>query len=365
MTVIIFLIILAILVLVHELGHFITAKKSGIRVDEFGIGFPPTVFSWKPKKSETKYSLNLIPFGGFVKIFGEDPDEASIRGPESKRSLTNKPKSIQILVLASGIIFNIIFAWALLSFGFMWGLPLTIDETNEQYAQNIDLTITAVLPDSPAEGAELKTGDNIIELVQGSFILENPNSDEVKEFISKNGEKEFLLKYRRGKELGEVSLIGNKEILENEIAVGIGLDRVGIVKFPLLKSIKEGTVTTIKLLGLITVGLANFISDAFTGEADFSQVSGPVGIIGLVGNASALGFVYLLTFTALISLHLAIINLIPFPALDGGRILFVIIESIKGSPISPKIQNWINGIGFALLILLMFVITYNDILKLF
>jgi len=365
MTIIIFLLILAILILVHEFGHFITAKKSGIKVEEFGIGFPPKLISWKPKGSETTYSINLIPFGGFVKIFGEDPDAESISGPDSERSFVNKPKSVQALVLAAGVIFNIIFAWILISFGFWYGLPTTISDDNREYATNINLTITTVLPESPAEEVGLRSGDAILNLSNPFEILEKPTDEEVQSFILKSDSQEFEIEYKRGEEISKTKLTAEEGIVDDGLAVGIAMNEVGTVKFPLLKSIQEGTLTTISLLSVITVGITNFIVDAFSGGADLSQVSGPVGIIGLVGDASDLGIIYLLSFTALISLHLAILNLIPFPALDGGRILFVIIEAIIRKPINPKIQNWLNGIGFALLILLMLIVTYNDILKLF
>lgn len=365
MTIIIFFIILAVLVLVHEFGHFIAAKKSGIRVDEFGVGFPPTLFSFKPKNSETRYSFNIIPFGGFVKIFGEDPDLSSISGPDKDRSFVNKSKKIQIMVLSAGVLFNIIFAWILISFGFMWGLPISIDESNRDYASDVYLVVGALLPDSPAMEAGLKVGDRILSIEQGERSINNPTDEEVKNFIQESNKEEFELTYQRGEVIEEVRLKAESGLLENDIAIGIAMDDVGIVRFPFIKAIKEGTITTLFLLKAITLGLIGFISNAFMGNANLSEISGPVGIVGLVGDASALGLVYLISFTALISLHLAVLNLMPFPALDGGRILFVIIEALKGSPINPKVQNWLNGVGFALLILLMLFVTYNDILNLF
>lgn len=365
MTIILFVIILAVLVFVHEFGHFITAKKSGIRVDEFGIGFPPKIFSWKPKKSETTYSINAIPFGGFVKIFGEDPDDDSISGPESNRSFVNKPKSIQALVLVAGVLFNIIFAWFLITLGYWIGFPTNVTEENINYAQSVNLTIVGVVPDSPADIAGLKPGDSLISVSSVNNSIDMPNADEVRNLILESGGEDISIEYGRGKETGQVDLLAEGGLVDEGVAIGIIMDDIGIVKYPVLKGLVEGTKTTINLLLLIAEGLAVFIMNAFTGKANLSQISGPVGIIGLVGDASRLGFVYLLSFTALISLHLAILNLIPFPALDGGRILFILIEKLKGSPISPKIQNWTNGIGFALLIILMLVVTYSDIAKLF
>jgi regulator of sigma E protease len=366
MTIIIFLAILAILILVHEFGHFITAKKSGIRVDEFAIGFPPKLFSWRPKKSETTYSINLIPFGGFVKIFGETPDDESISGPDSNRSFVNKPRHIQALVLSAGVIFNILFAWILIIVGLMTGLPSVADDSNREYIRDIETTITQVLPLSPAEKAELKPGDRIVGIGYEGVYEPYTTPEDISNFISQSDGKEFNLAYKRGSDdINEVLLVAGENIVENQVAIGIAMDEIGFVHLPLTKALTEGTKMTYNLLIAITIGLVDFIGNAFSGQADFSQVAGPVGIVGLVGDASKLGLIYLLSFTALISLHLAVLNLIPFPALDGGRILFVMIEAIIRRPINPKFQNWVNGLGFALLILLMLIVTYNDIIKLF
>ncbi|PIP86377.1 RIP metalloprotease RseP [Candidatus Campbellbacteria bacterium CG11_big_fil_rev_8_21_14_0_20_44_21] len=365
MTIIIFIIILAILVLVHELGHFLLAKKTGIRVDEFGIGFPPKIFSWRPKGGETRYSINLIPFGGFVKIFGENPGEENGENRETERSFQNKPKRTQILVLSAGVIFNIIFAWILITGGFLIGLPSALDESNIQYAKDASLLISGVLPDSPAEKAGLQAGDSIVSIEVKNLLVTNPDTAEVRKSILESGGEGIALGIEREGVLETKILEGEEKIVEGGVAIGILMENIGIVRLPFFKAFWEGTKITGNLLVLITVSLANFIVDAFSGSADFSQVAGPVGIAGLAGQASRQGFVYLLSFTALISLHLSVLNLIPFPALDGGRILFIVIEKLKGSPINPKIQNWANGAGFALLILLMVIVTWNDIARLF
>src|ERR1035437_5976142 len=162
MTIILFLLVLAVLIFVHELGHFISAKLFGIRVDEFAIGFPPQIFSWK--KVETKYALNLIPFGGYVKIFGENPDEESLKGSDSKRSFVNAKKWKQIIVLISGITMNIIFAWILISISLNIGVLTPADIQNTNKVENIKVMITGVLKNSPADLAGLKEGDDIISI---------------------------------------------------------------------------------------------------------------------------------------------------------------------------------------------------------
>jgi len=362
MSVIIFILILAVLILVHELGHFWVAKKSGIRVDEFGLGFPPR--AWGKKIGETIYSINWIPFGGFVKIFGEDPNDESIDGPDSKRSFVNKNRGIQAAVLVAGVTFNFLFAWLLLSIGFMVGLPTPASYSND--VKDVALTVTSVKVDSPAYEIGLQTGDKITGISSPTGgELQNPTSFEAHEFFEENSDVPVVVRYSREGEAFERGVQAVQGLEDGRKLIGITMDDVGILKLPFFASLKEGTKTTLEFTKLITVGLGTFFADAFTGKADFSEVAGPVGIAGLVGEASDLGFVYLLSFTAIISLHLAIINLAPFPALDGGRLLFVAIETIIRRPINPKIQNVVNTAGFAILILLMIFVTYKDIAKLF
>jgi regulator of sigma E protease len=363
-TTLIFLIILGLLVFVHELGHFLFAKKSGVKVEEFGIGFPPKLFSYKPKNDETLYSLNLIPFGGFVKIFGEDGEEVSNLAVDSERSFVNKPKYIQILILVAGVSFNVIFGWILLISGFYIGLPTVITEENSKYATQLELSIVEILADSPADKADLRVGDNIIYLETNGIKIDKPSAEKAREIISQST-GDININYKRGDEILNSKVRAVDGLIENGVAIGVGMENTGIVSYPLLKSIKEGTITTLILIKAIVLGFVTLIMNAFIGEANLNSVTGPVGIFSMVGNAAEMGFVYLISFTAIISLHLAVLNLVPFPALDGGRILFVLIEWIKGSSINPKIQNNLNGLGFALLIIFMLFITYKDILKLF
>ncbi len=363
MSVIIFIIILAVLVFVHELGHFLAAKISGIRVDEFGLGFPPRLIGIK--RGETTYSLNAIPFGGFVKIFGENPDEESISGPDSGRSFVHKHKLLQIFVLASGVIGNIIFAWLVISAGFMIGLPGAASEYSSQNVSNVQTVITEVAPGSPAELSGLKPGDAIRSLTVGSDSIRDATMVDVQKFISMHGSDMITLSYSRGSEQHETTVTPKEGIVEGRPAVGIAMDSIGIVRFGFFQSLYKGAELTFFLLERITVGLFDFLRTALGGGGGFAQVAGPVGIAGMVKDAQVLGFTYLLSFVALISLNLAVINLVPFPALDGGRILFVAIEAVIRRPIKPVVANAANAIGFALLILLMIAVTYHDIIKLF
>ncbi|MBU1557913.1 site-2 protease family protein [Patescibacteria group bacterium] len=364
MTVILFIAILAVLILVHELGHFLAAKKLGMRVDEFGIGFPPRLFSFK--KGETEYSINLIPLGGFVKIFGEDPDLESISGSDSSRSLVNKPRWAQAIVMSAGVIFNIIFAWILISIGLMSGMPMSVDQFNQEDIKDASVVLVGVMEDSPAFESGLKVGDKILFMESGDDSLQNFNSDEMKEFISNHGGQEIDLLYKRGKtESAFATVIPVDGIIGEQYAIGINMDNIGTVQFLPHVALWEGLKLTFGLIASIVVGLFALIASLVQGTGDLSQVTGPVGIVGLVGNAAEFGFIYLLSFTAFISINLAVLNSIPFPALDGGRLLFIIIESVIRKNIKPVIANSLNLIGFVLLITLMAAVTFNDILKLF
>ena len=364
MSILIFILVLAVLILVHELGHFFAAKSADVRVDEFGLGFPPTAASWKPENSETTYSLNWIPFGGFVKIVGEDGEEGAAVDP---RSMQAKGTFTKIWLLSAGVIFNFLLAWVLISISFMTGLPTSVTSTTAGVIGTPMTTLIEVVPESAAELAGLKAGDEIVylELPQSTDRLEAPTVEEVQEFVGARAGEPFTLGYQRGDEVAAVEVIPTENPETGRGMIGVGLDMIGLVKLPPHVALAEGLRSTIQFTGAIAVGLVSFIADAFTGSADFSQVAGPVGIAGLVGDAASRGIVALLSFTALISLNLAVLNLLPFPALDGGRILFVIIEAIKGSPIKAKTSQIINTIGFGFLILLMLVVTVSDVVKLF
>jgi len=364
-SIILFLIILLVLILVHEFGHFIVAKKSGIRIDEFGIGFPPRALRLA-KRGDTEYTLNWLPLGGFVKIFGENPDEESIHGPDKNRSFVNKPKIIQAAVLAAGVVFNIVFAWFIFSIVFMIGMPSAILEDELDRAYNVRLVVAEVLPDTPAEQIGLLAGDELISLSDGTSEITDLVPSSVSAFIAAREEVEIVVSLKRDDEEKNFKVIPKSGIISDQpdrAALGFSMGLVGNLKFSPLEAFWEGLTFTIEITKLIAIALSAFLIDAALLNANLSEIAGPVGIVSLVGEASSLGLVFLLNFTAFISINLALINLLPFPALDGGRLLFLFIEIIKGSPIQPSIANAMNTVGFVLLILLMLVVTYNDILR--
>ncbi|MCK4918694.1 MAG: RIP metalloprotease RseP [Candidatus Pacebacteria bacterium] len=368
MSILIFIIVLAILIFVHELGHFIFAKKTGMLVEEFAIGFPPRIFS--KQKGETKYSIGIIPLGGYCKILGEDYDEDKNEDKNSlnyKRRFTNQSKINQAIVLVAGVAFNFLLAWLLFSVSFMSGMPVSASQFKDKVIQDPALVLLDVLPDSPAAKAGLEVGDTILSLVYEDEGIQDIKNIEIPvAFISSVGENEMELLYKRGEDVLLTKLTPQKDLLEvGSVAIGVSFDVIGIVELGIMEAIWEGLKMTGSLIKIITVSLALFIWGIFTGTSNLAQISGPVGIVSMVGSAFEFGFVYLMTFIALISINLGVINLIPIPALDGGRLLFLGIEAVKGSPIKPKVVNLLNFLGFVLLMLLMLIVTVSDVFKLF
>jgi len=366
MSVLLFFLVLFVLILVHEWGHFIVAKKTGMKVDEFGIGFPPKLFGIK--KGETEYTFNAIPIGGFVRIWGENyEDKLELTESEKKdvgRGFTAKPKWAQALVLIAGVTMNVLFAWFLFSLTYMIGVPTSVDEASA--TDSTELYVTAVLPDSPA--AVIPPGAIVTEISGAGETLEKPLASEFTELIQATAPAVVSVTYIFSGETQTVQLEPQQNIAPDDASryvVGASLAMVETIRQPVHLALLNGLVTTGNGLVGITTGLGSLIKQSVTGEADFSQVAGPVGIVGMVGDAAAFGITALLTFTAIISLNLAVINLLPFPALDGGRLVFVAIESITKKPIPPTWAGRMNLVGFALLMILMIAVTYNDIVRLF
>jgi regulator of sigma E protease len=222
--------------------------------------------------------------------------------------------------------------------------------------------ITTVLPDSPADKAGLKSGDEITALSRGN-ISASLEPESASRFIGVSPDPLTVVVKRGDQSLTkEVTPIAG--VVDDKLAIGVAMDNIGIVKLSFFRAFYEGFKVTCELAVLTAQSLATFIGQAVVGKADLSEVTGPVGLVGMVGDVKTLGFVYLLSFTALISINLSIINLLPIPALDGGRLLFVGIEALRRKSISPKVFNTVNSIGFSLLLVLMAVITFRDIVHL-
>ena len=351
------------LVVSHEFGHFIVAKAFGIRVDEFAFGFPPKIFG--KKFGETEYNFNLLPIGGYVKIFGENGDEESLSGPDRDRSFVNKPFYVQACVLLAGVTMNFLVAWLLISIGFMSGLPTSVaDAPHGSVVTNQHLTITSVLSKSPADLSGLKTGDVLLRLDTKTDMTETPSTDSVRYFVRRHGGEAIRATYLHGPDKKETTITPTITNSDGVPSIGISMDVIGTLRLPFYRAIWEGLKLSWGLVMVTASGFYVLIHDALIGHGNIASITGPVGIVGVVGDAVKFGFVYVLSFTALISINLAVINLVPFPALDGGRLFFLLIEKIKGSRIKPEITNLVNLVGFGILMLLMIIITYHDIVKL-
>ncbi|OGY59208.1 MAG: RIP metalloprotease RseP [Candidatus Colwellbacteria bacterium RIFCSPLOWO2_01_FULL_48_10] len=331
LTAFIFIAVLAILILGHELGHFVAAKIFRLRVDEFAFGFPPKIFS--KKMGETTYTLNAIPFGGFVKIHGENGAEEA-EDKDASRAFHLQSAWKRGLVMVAGVVMNFLIGWFAFSAIFMMGIPHK-------------LYITQVFPGSPAAVAGFEPGDAIAGFeTTGDFIS----------FINANAGKTVSI---NGKEL--VPRI-NPPV--NEGKMGIALTDAYVAPLGPIESFKQSFVKSFETLKSILAALGEIVKSAFTGGEALKEVAGPVGIFKIVGSASELGFVYLLQLLALLSLNLTIFNLLPIPALDGGRLLFVLIEKIAGRKLNAKYENFANLAGFCFLMLLVLAVTVSDIFKL-
>ncbi len=367
-TILIFLIVLSILVFVHELGHFVVAKRSGMKVHEFGFGFPPRLFGiqkvdgkwkfvWGHKDTETDdtvYSVNWIPLGGFVKIMGEDNDS------EDPQSFVNKPFWRRFFTLAAGVIMNFILAGLLLAVGYMVGSPVAVEDIN-QVPKGATFTerqvaIMSVIDGSPASKAGILPSD-LVESVDGQKF---DSIQGFQEYVQNNKGKAMSFDVKRVNEQKTLEVQTMTEQKEGEGVVGVSLALYGKIKFGPLAAIAQGYQTAYQQIIAIATGLYDLFS---TGNG-LESLGGPVKIAQITGQIADTGFIPLLQFAAFLSLNLALLNALPIPALDGGRILFLLIEKIRGKKNNAKLEQYANAIGFMALLLLMLVITVRDVSQL-
>lgn len=432
-TIIIFLLVLGLIVFVHELGHFFMAKLYGVKVEEFGLGFPPKIFGFK--RGETDYTINAVPLGGFVKIVGEDGEKQN-----DPRSFSSRSISQRFQIIAAGVIMNVFLAFVIFSILFMLGFPqgisgedpgklenardfavvvadvakdssiyeaglmpgdkiLSIDGVNVHNAldlynaigqkggkkvsigisrgretitkdiapeKDLYVTITAIAKNSPAESAGLEKGDKIVNFGGKSIYSVSSLQNAVK---AKKGE-EVMIGIKRGDKYFEKEIIPRKERVENEGALGVGLSEnlylaeIAVFSYSPLEAVGKGYEYTVQMIIMIMSAFYYMILEIFKTGKTTAEISGPVGIASMTQQAAEMGFLTVMNFIAIISVNLAIINALPLPALDGGRLLFLLIEKIKGSPLNQKWEARANNAGFALLMLLMVIVTFKDILRL-
>ena len=355
---------LFVLVLVHEFGHFIVAKWAKMRVDEFGFGFPPRAAKLFHKNG-TDYTLNWIPFGGFVKIYGENGEESGATKAELSESFSHKSKWAQAAVLVAGVSMNVIAAWVLLSIGLMSGMPTSIGDKLGGRVTGSVLTITQVMPKSPAQIAGIKVGDVITKLQGGTDIVTALSPETLKTFIETHGAGAVTISVTRSGVAQDIAVTPATGVVGKAPAIGVSMDMIGKLKLGFFESFVYGAQLTGVYLKHTAQSLGGLFVGLFKGTADLASVTGPVGLVGVIGDAYQFGMAYVLSLAALISINLAVINLLPIPALDGGRLLFVGIEAVSRRPINPKFANIVNTIGFFALIALMLVVTVRDVIHLF
>ena len=333
MTLIIALIVFGIMIGVHEAGHLAAAKISGVFVHEFSIGMGPKLFSWKGK--ETQYSLRLLPIGGYCNLEGENG------GSESNRAFCNAKPLNKLLILASGAIMNLVLGYLVLVL-FYAGQPTIVEPV-----------VSNVVSGTYAEEVGIQPGDTIVKMgnMRVNFY------PDIKFFMLKNGGKAFDLTVERN---GEKIVFSDYQPYEDSDGYYIGIQSQA-QNNTFLKTAKNSFFLEIFLGKLLLSGLWDLI----TGSISVSEASGPVGIVNEIGNAAKKGWIDLLYIVALITVNLGLFNLLPIPALDGGRILFVLISIIIRRPVPEKIETAFHATGMLLLLLLMLFITFNDVGRLF
>ncbi len=327
--------VISIIVFTHEVGHFISAKLSGVKVEEFGMGFPPRLVSFQ--RGETRYSINAIPFGGFNKLSGEED-------PDVPGSLAGKSKGIRLLVLSAGSLMNILLALMLFSAIYLFPIP----------AATGHVEVMAIAPDSPAAFAGIETGDIILS-VNAQPV---DSSDSLQQLITDNLDKETTLLIQSPESAArEVRLIPRSEPPKDEGAVGIAIRTVK--RYPFWQAIPLGATALFNAVIMWGSGLVSM----FSGEVSGSFM-GPVGLVQLTGEVAAFGMLPLINLAANISLIIGIMNLFPLPAVDGGRITFLFLEWIRrGKRISPKTEGVVHLVGLGLLMLFLVAITFQDITR--
>lgn len=357
--IVIFILTLLILVIIHEFGHFLLAKKFNIKVLEFGFGIPPRVFS--KKIGETIYSLNLLPFGGFVRLLGEDEVDRKILA--NPRSFASKKVWQRILVVTAGVVMNLMLAWVIFYTVLFFQNFRIIYPTPEPV-----VVVANLQKDFPAESAGIKIGEKVLA-IDGQKV---ESIEKARTLIKgkKGAEVNLTLSDIDGKYLRQVA-VTPKRVEGDDVLIGVVFSPVAFRHYQALgEKIFSGITYSWDLTRLTFVGFGRLFNDLFYGnfEKASQQVAGPVGLAGITSNILGLGFeatLPYLWFVGLISLALTIFNLLPIPALDGGRLFFLLIEASFKRKVRVEIERLVHQIGFALLITLALLITYSDIRKFF
>lgn len=349
--------ILVLLIVAHELGHFVAAKIFGVKVEEFGIGYPPRAFILG-RYGGTEYTLNWIPFGGFVRLFGDAGERQHGRG-----SFVDANRAVQATILVAGVVANVVAAWMLFTVALHLGVPQSVVVATE--GQAVRLLVSDIVPGSPADVAGIKPGDQITDVVGSEGErLGSLTPSEVVDFVKVRGGDPVAVTYLHAGKSVTVEIIPANAVIPHaagQPALGIALALVANTSLPWNEAAVVAFFQTQHAFVLISGDLWKLIQGAAQGSLDISEVIGPVGIVGYVGEASQNGFGTVLLLAAMISVNLAIINLIPIPALDGGRLLVLLIETTIRRSAPRLVTHMFNALGIGLIVLLMLVVTYNDI----
>ncbi len=360
MTIVVFILILALLVLIHELGHFLAAKKNGILVEEFGFGFPPRIFSFR--KGETLYTINLLPIGGFVKLYGEEYHEEGAKNKKGDKPLAGRDRAFiykspaqKAFVIIAGVMGNFLLAWVLISYLFTQGVPTPTNNVIVEQSQ----------PGSPAELAQLQPGDVIKTLTVGANIYPLKSTNELislsKQF---SGKRVIFTVVSKGEERN-VMIVPRLSPPKGEGPLGVVITSYEVKKYRWYEAPFYGLGHSFTITQKIITELGKTAFNFFTFQKTNVDVAGPIGIARYTGQAIKFGSNAVLELTALLSLNLAVINIFPFPALDGGRLMFVLYEWVTKKRVNKNVEKNVNIFGMITLLTLAALITVSDIVKLF
>lgn len=357
LTIVLFVFILGLLVFVHEMGHFIVAKLSNIKVEEFAFGFPPKI--WSKKKGETVYAINAIPIGGYVKMLGESEES------QSSRSFSQKKPGTRATVSVAGVLMNVVLAWLILTIGFAVGMSPLVSSPDSIPGKKLSSSVIVAGTDSGsvASKAGIESGDSLISASSsGGQIVNFDTANSVTNFTKSHAGKPVNIIYRRDNQEKSTSVILGSDA---SAPLGVSIVENSVVRTPWYWSPVVALREIVRIIGINFVFLKSFFAQLFSHGQISKEVGGPVAIYIFTGMAAKAGVMVVLQFIAILSISLALINILPFPALDGGRLLFIALEKIfRRKVVKENVENIIHLVGFALILLFAAIITYKDIINL-
>jgi len=357
LTFFVFILIIGILVFVHELGHFMLARRAGMKVEEFGIGLPPRLREWK--KFGTLVTLNAIPIGGFVKVKGGDKLTVTKEDLEDPESYHSKTWFQRFWFIIAGVIMNFILAFVIISIGYMSGMtPLPGSSLYEDSQTIKGIVINKVMEGSPAQKAGIEPGDFIIS-INGS-ILDTP--EDLSKYIKAHADSVLDITIERNKLIKNINVRPGKD-KKIGVAMSLMIELEKAYLYP-HKAIYHAFLSTVFITKETFKGIVMVFFNLLTQFSIPDEVSGPVGIVSITHQVTKVGFMSVLQFMAILSISLGVINIFPFPALDGGRLIFLVIEGITRKRVDSKFEGLAHIIGFLMLMLLIVLVTYKDIMRL-